>query len=118
MENKKLIFNILSWVARITSLFFTFFVVFFFIMESNSSTYTNFRLIDILLFSCVPVLYGVGAFIGLKKPKIGGIIIIAAILIFNLIGWIYSKKFFDDFDFPLASIPGALYILESILKKK
>lgn len=114
-ERIQLTVLILRWIARISSLVITFVFGVFFIGEFDYSTFFSLELLEYVLLAFIPVCYILGVAAALKHELIGGILMVTAIIGYNIINSFYQNNGGIDIEFIYLTVPGFIYVIEALL---
>jgi hypothetical protein len=106
--------KIIHWFARIWSLISLFLIIGFIIGEGIYLKTTG----ECISFLFFPIGISVGMIIGWWKEGIGGIITISSFLIFYLIFYLVNNAFPKGIAWLLFSMPGFLFTISWIYRKK
>jgi len=114
MSNDKkdhMLILLIRWLARIISISFIGLLALFFIGEGNINEFMHLSTNEILLMLFVPILFTIGGIISWKRELLGGILILASVIGFNIVDIIASKRFTGEIEFAFIIVPGVLFIL-------
>ncbi len=114
MSNDKkdnMLILLIRWLARIISISFIGLLALFFIGEGNINEFMHLSTNEILLMLFVPILFAIGGIISWKRELLGGILILASVIGFNIVDIIASKRFTGEIEFAFIIAPGVLFIL-------
>jgi len=110
---------VIRWTARILSGLIVILILFIFIGEGMSDGFGGF--LHLTLRENLMTLAFIGVFIGLiigwKWELTGGILILAGLILFYLLDFLFSGTFPRGVIFPYFAIPGILFILSGLLSK-
>lgn len=108
----------MRWAARIISIILVGIFILFFIGEGNIDEFAKLTGIEILLMIFVPIVFTAGVVIAWRKEMLGGIVILASVLGYNLVDRINSSGFKWEIEFAFLLVPGILFILTSRMAKR
>ena len=114
-ERTQLVVLIFRWIARISSLVIAFVFAVFFIGEFDYSTFFSLEILEYVLLAFIPVCYMIGAAIALKHELIGGILMVIAIIGYNIVHLFYQNHSGWDLEFVYLTVPGFIYIIEALI---
>lgn len=108
MRGSQKTINIIRWITRILSILTALLFLVFFIGEADFTTFTSSTLPveEWIMILFVPILLIIGMAIAWKKEVLGGIMIIADILLFNVTAMISGGRFNFELEFGFFLIIG------------
>lgn len=116
-NNTKKTISVLRWITRVIGILIVLLFLVFFIGEADFSQPVSLTLPEMLSILCIPVLLIIGIVIAWKKEVLGGIIILASVLIFNLI-WYIAEGFSFELEFGIFMLLGLLYIICGVADRR
>jgi hypothetical protein len=93
MKNPAKTINIIRWITRIFSILTALLFLVFFIGEADFSTVNTIAFGEWVMIFFEPVLLIIGMAIAWKREMLGGIIVVASVLLFNIVSMIMSGRF-------------------------
>lgn len=116
MDKENNSMKLIKWTARLTSAFIIILfavIMTFSIIEDGVGPIA---LRDGLMMAFFPVLYTCGALYALKEEFLGGVLMLIAFIMFNVVNTFFSD--FLRFDMPFLLMPAILYLIYGYNKDK
>ncbi|MGD6731106.1 MAG: hypothetical protein ACPKMZ_08540 [Pleomorphochaeta sp.] len=114
MKNQSNVINIIIIISKCFALSIVALFLIMGIGEYNSDDWVSFDSKDLILLLFVPIIFGIGAFLSLKKEVSGSITMISSVIFFNIFASIFENKV-DGFDFTLFLLPGLIILFINTL---
>ncbi|MCY1153285.1 MAG: hypothetical protein OWP43_12790 [Sphaerochaetaceae bacterium] len=114
MKNQSNVINIIIIISKCFALSIVALFLIMGIGEYNSDDWVSFASKDLILLLFVPIIFGIGAFLSLKKEVSGSITMISSVIFFKIFASIFENKV-DGFDFTLFLLPGLIILFINTL---
>lgn len=115
-KTKKTI-SIIRWITRIIGILIALLFCVFFIGETDFSKPFSLPFNEVILILFIPVTLIIGIIIAWKREILGGIIIAASVLLFNITAYI-AEGFSFEMDFGIFAFVGLLYIICGVADRR
>ncbi len=113
--------NVIRWITRILSILTAVIFLVFFFGEADFSSAPALSAAEWVMIFFEPVLLLIGMVIGWKREMLGGIIVVASVLLFNITSMIASGRFGFELELGIFIVIGFGFIFcgfaEGRLKK-
>jgi len=109
--------SVIRWITRIIGILIVLLFLVFFIGETDFSKPFSLPVNEIILILFIPVGLIAGIIIAWKREIMGGIIIAASVLLFNITAYI-SEGFSFEMDFGIFAFVGLMYIICGVADRR